>query len=73
MKIILIAIAIIASLSGCVITDPYYVRPQYSYIEPRPVYIPSPIYYRNPQPAFCYYEHRWDHRHRGYRSVRVCR
>ena len=29
MKRILIAIAIITSLSGCVITDPYYVRPQY--------------------------------------------
>jgi len=73
MKRILLSLAIVTSLSGCVVTDPYYVQPQPVYVQPRPVYVsPPPVYYRPPPPS-CYWTYRWDPYYRTNRSIRVCR
>jgi hypothetical protein len=74
MKRILLALAIVATLSGCMITDPYYVQPQPVYVQPRPIYIPPPVYYRpSPPPPRCYWSYHWDPYYRMNRSTRVCR
>ena len=74
MKRILIIVAAAAALTGCVVTDPYYVQPQPVYVQPRPVYVPPPVYYRPPPPRpQCYWVQRWDPQYRVNRNVRVCR
>jgi hypothetical protein len=73
MKRILIILTATTALTGCVVTDPYYVQPQPVYVQPRPVYVPPPVYYRPPPPPRCYYQQRWDPQYRVNRSVRICR
>jgi hypothetical protein len=63
MKKIILICAILASLTGCVVTDPYYVQTSPVYVQPRPVYV---------QPQ-CRWAQQWDPRYRVYRSVKVCR
>ena len=63
MKKIILICAILASLTGCVVTDPYYVQTSPVYVQPRPVYV---------QPQ-CHWAQQWDPRYRVYRSVKVCR
>jgi hypothetical protein len=72
MKTILLALAVVTTLSGCVVTDPYYVQ-QPVYVQPRPVYISPPVYYRPPPPPRCFWSYRWDPYYRVNRSTRVCR
>jgi len=72
MKQILIILAAVTALTGCVAIDPYYVQTQPVYVQPRPVYIPPPVYYRPPPPR-CYWVQRWDPQYRVTRNVRVCR
>lgn len=71
MKRILISLGVIGLLSGCVVSDPYYVRPAYGqavpiYVPPRPVYIAPP-------PPRCYSHSVWDPYYRANRIQRVCR
>lgn len=75
MKRILIILAAATALTGCVVTDPYYVQPQPYYVQPRPVYVAPPVYYRHHQPRqpHCYYTKRWDPQYRVHRDIRVCR
>jgi hypothetical protein len=73
MKRILIILAAATALTGCVVTDPYYVQTQPVYVQPRPVYVPPPVYYRPPPPPRCYWVQRWDPQYRVNRNVRVCR
>lgn len=78
MKRILIILAVVAGLTGCVITDPYYVQPVPVIIQPRAVYIVPPVYYRQTLPVYyrqptCYWVQRWDSQYRVTRDVRVCR
>ena len=73
MKKILILLAVITTLSGCVVTDSYYVHSQPVYVEPRPVYIMPPVYYNmRPNTSICYWSYRWNHYHRTNQRVRVC-
>jgi hypothetical protein len=80
MKKLAAIFAVLATLllSGCVVTDPYYVQPQPVYVQPqpvyvqpRPVYVPPPVYIR--PPPYCYWVSRYDSYYRVYRNVRVCR
>ena len=68
---------LVVALSGCVVTDPYYVQPVY--VQPRPVYVqPRPIYVQ-PRPVYvqppprCYWAQHWNGYARSYQNVRVCR
>ena len=76
MKRIVIAAAAVMALSGCVVTDPYYVQPQPVYVQPRPVYVAPPVYYR-PAPVYyrpqCSWRQQWNPQYRTYQNVRVCR
>jgi hypothetical protein len=61
---------LLVALSGCVVTDPYYVQPVY--VQPRPVYVqPRPIYV--PPPPRCYWVKQWNGYTRSYQNARVCR
>lgn len=61
---------LVVALSGCVVTDPYYVQPVY--VQPRPVYVqPRPVYV--PPPPRCYWVQQWNGYTRSYQNVRVCR
>ena len=75
MKRIRIILAAATALTGCVVTDPYYVQTQPVYVQPRPVYVAPPVYYRHHQPRqpHCYYTKRWDPQYRVHRDIRVCR
>jgi hypothetical protein len=84
MKRIVIAAAAVMALSGCVITDPYYIQPQPVYVQPRPVYVQPrpiyvapPVYYRPAPPVYyrpqCRWTQRWNPQYRTYQNVRVCR
>ena len=73
MKRIILILAAATALTGCVVTDPYYVQTQPVYVQPRPVYVPPPVYYRPPPPPRCYWVQRWDPQYRVNRNVRVCR
>ena len=61
---------LVVALSGCVVTDPYYVQPVY--VQPRPVYVqPRPVYV--PPPPRCYWVKQWNGYTRSYQNARVCR
>ena len=61
---------LLVALSGCVVTDPYYVQP--IYVQPRPVYVqPRPVYV--PPPPRCYWVKQWNGYTRSYQNARVCR
>jgi hypothetical protein len=61
---------LLVALSGCVVTDPYYVQPVY--VQPRPVYVqPRPVYV--PPPPRCYWVKQWNGYTRSYQNARVCR
>ena len=61
---------LLVALSGCVVTDPYYVQPVY--VQPRPVYVqPRPVYVQ--PPPRCYWVQQWNGYTRSYQNVRVCR
>lgn len=61
-------------LTGCVVTDPYYVQPAPVYVQPRPVYVPPPVYYRPPPPPpRCTWVRQWNGYTRQYQNVKVCR
>jgi hypothetical protein len=61
---------LVVALSGCVVTDPYYVQPVY--VQPRPVYVqPRPVYVQ--PPLRCYWVQQWNGYARSYQNVRVCR
>ena len=61
---------LLVALSGCVVTDPYYVQPVY--VQPRPVYVqPRPVYVQ--PPPRCYWVRQWNGYTRSYQNVRVCR
>jgi len=70
MKKIILICTILASLTGCVVTDPYYVQTSPVYVQPRPVYVQPRSVYVQPQ---CHWAQQWDPRYRVYRSVKVCR
>jgi hypothetical protein len=62
---------LVVALSGCVVTDPYYVQP--TYVQPAPVYVqPRPVYVAPPPPR-CYWVRQWNGYTRSYQNVRVCR
>lgn len=69
MRAVLVAVAAAAVLSGCVVTDPYYVQPVYRpapvYVQPRPVYVAPPVR--------CGWVQRWNGYTRRYENVKVCR
>ena len=68
MKKLLLLLAV--ALSGCVVTEPYYVQPVY--VQPRPVYVqPRPVYVQ--PPPRCYWVQQWNGYARSYQNVRVCR
>ena len=74
MKRILISLGVIGLLSGCVVTDPYYVPPPRPvYVQPAPVYIPPRPVYVAPPPPRCFTRTVWDPYHRVNRVERVCR
>lgn len=56
---------LLVALSGCVVTDPYYVQPAPVYVQPRPVYVQPP--------PRCYWVQQWNGYTRSYQNVRVCR
>lgn len=61
---------LVVALSGCVVTDPYYVQPVY--VQPRPVYVqPRPVYVQ--PPPRCYWVQQWNGYTRSYQNARVCR
>ena len=61
---------LLVALSGCVVTDPYYVQPVY--VQPRPVYVqPRPVYVQ--PPPRCYWVKQWNGYTRSYQNARVCR
>lgn len=63
---------LVVALSGCVVTDPYYVQPAPVYVQPRPVYVqPRPVYVQ--PPPRCYWVQQWNGHTRSYQNVRVCR
>jgi len=73
-KKILIILAVITTLSGCVVTDPYYVHSQQVYVEPRPIYVTPPVYYRmRPDMPICYWSYRWNPHYRTNQRIGVCR
>lgn len=66
----LLLLLLVVALSGCVVTDPYYVQPVY--VQPRPVYVqPHPVYVQ--PPPRCYWVQQWNGYARSYQNVRVCR
>lgn len=67
MKRIVIALGLVALLSGCVVADPYYARPAPVVVRPVPVYIAPP------PPLRCYWTQQWNNYYRSYQNVRVCR
>ena len=78
MKVVLSSVILVLSLTGCVVTDSYYVQPAPIYVQPRPVYVqPRPVYvqprpvYIVPQPR-CYYVQQWNGYKRQYQTVRIC-
>ena len=72
MKRVLIILAATTALTGCVVTDPYYVQPAPVYVQPRPVYVqPRPVYV--PPPQHCYWVKQWNGYTRSYQNTRVCR
>lgn len=71
MKVVLSSVILVLSLTGCVVTDSYYVQPAPIYVQPRPVYVqPRPVYIV-PQPR-CYYVQQWNGYKRQYQTVRIC-
>jgi hypothetical protein len=67
MKVVLSSVILVLSLTGCVVTDSYYVQPAPIYVQPRPVYVV-------PQPR-CYYVQQWNGYYgyrRQYQTVRIC-
>ena len=74
MKVVLSSVILVLSLTGCVVTDSYYVQPAPIYVQPRPVYVqPRPVYVV-PQPR-CYYVQQWNGYYgyrRQYQPVRIC-
>ena len=71
MKRVLIILAATTALTGCVVTDPYYVQPAPVYVQPRPVYVqPRPVYV---PPQHCYWVKQWNGYTRSYQNTRVCR
>jgi hypothetical protein len=74
MKAVLSSVILVLSLTGCVVTDSYYVQPAPMYVQPRPVYVqPRPVYVV-PQPR-CYYVQQWNGYYgyrRQYQTVRIC-
>ena len=56
---------LVVALSGCVVTDPYYIQPRPVYVQPAPVYI-------HPSPR-CFWVQQWNGYTRSYQNVRVCR
>jgi hypothetical protein len=71
MKVVLSSVILVLSLTGCVVTDSYYVQPAPIYVQPRPVYVqPRPVYVV-PQPR-CYYVQQWNGYKRQYQTVRIC-
>jgi hypothetical protein len=80
MKRILISLGVIGLLSGCVVTDPYYVPPPRPvYVQPAPVYIPPRPVYVQPRPVYvappprCFTRTVWDSYYRVNRVERFCR
>jgi hypothetical protein len=79
MKTVLAIVVATLALSGCVVTDPYYVQPAPVYVQPRPVYVqPRPVYVQ-PRPVYvappvrCTYVQQWNGYTRQYQPVRICR
>ena len=68
MKTILSSVILALTLTGCVVTDPYYVRPVPVYVQPTPVYITP-----NARSHIrCYYTQRPTGYNRQYQTVRIC-
>jgi hypothetical protein len=65
MKAVLAIVVASLALTGCVVADPYYVRPAPVYVQPRPVYVAPPVR--------CSYVQQWNGYTRQYYNVRVCR
>ena len=76
MKRILIGLGFIGVLSGCVVTDPYYVPPPRPvYVQPAPVYVPPRPVYVVPPPRrpVCYNETYYNRHNNTHTTRRVCR
>jgi hypothetical protein len=72
MKAALAIIVATAALSGCVISDSYYVQPGSVYVQPTTVYVqPRPVYVA--PVVQCYYVRQWNNYYHTYQNVRVCR
>ena len=65
MKAVLSSVITVLALTGCVVTDPYYVQSVPVYVQTRPVYIV-------PQQPRCYYMQQWNGYKRQYQTVRIC-
>jgi len=65
MKAVLAIVVASLALTGCVVTDPYYVQPVPVYAQPRPVYVAPPVR--------CTYVQQWNPYTRQYQPVRICR
>jgi len=65
MKAVLSSVISVLALTGCVVTDPYYVQPVPIYVQPRPVYIVPQVR--------CYYMQQWNGYKRQYQTVHICR
>jgi hypothetical protein len=72
MKTVLAIIVATAALSGCVVTDPYYVQTRPVYVQSAPVYVQPRHVYVVPQ-VRCGYVQQWNNYYRTYQSIRVCR
>lgn len=76
MKRILIGLGVVGLLSGCVVTDPYYVPPPRPvYVQPAPVYVqPRPVYVAPPpRRPVCYNETYVNRYNNIVTTRRVCR
>ena len=72
MKAVLAIVVVSLALTGCVVTDPYYVQPRPVYVQPAPVYVqPRPVYVA--PPVRCSYVQKWNPYTRQYQPFRVCR
>jgi hypothetical protein len=73
MKRILIMLGLVSALSGCVVTDAYYMPPPRPiYVQPAPVYMqPRPVYIA--PPPRCFTRSVWDPYYRVNRVERFCR
>ena len=59
MKAVLAIVVVSLALTGCVVTDPYYVQPAPVYVRPAPVYVqPRPVYVA--PPVRCSYVQQWN-------------